>query len=658
MRRIESSRRRFQLTQDAVKRRIKEKQVLDMDGRERPLERNRAFVELLRSFWGVLGQQRGKMVLALVFLTISTGLALLPLYAPKLVVDHVLSDEPAPGWLQSVMGEDLNKKAALLAILIGTIVLTTMSQGVGLAGRWVSTRLSKRVVIDVRRRVFDHAARLPMHRVQAIKSGGLTSILRDDAGAPGLLVFEMVYNPWRAVVQLVGSLAVLAFVDWRLLLLSAGMLPVVWLTHRTWISQIRPMWRQTRALRKGVDAHSTEVFGGIRVVRGFGRQRAEGTRFLRGNAHMARHELKAWWWMRGVDTAWALLIPAATAVLLFYGGLRILDDRQAVAAGTLAATSALTVGGLVAFLSYLAAMLGPVATLAATATGLQNSLAGFDRVLDLLEEDQEMPAPDDALVLDRDLVQGEIKMAGLSFAYPGTTKPALSDIDIDVPAGTVVALVGPSGAGKTTLCNLVARFYDPTEGAVLLDGVDLKRYPVEHYRHLLGVVEQDIFLFDAAIRDNIAYGNRAATEEQMIDAARRANAHEFIAELPKGYDTMVGERGVRLSGGQRQRLAIARALLADPKILVLDEATSNLDTHSEKLIQASLTELMQDRTCFVIAHRLSTIRHADLILVIDHGRVIEQGTHEQLMTAGGVYQGMVVMQTGEALSEPVQAVEY
>jgi ATP-binding cassette subfamily B protein/subfamily B ATP-binding cassette protein MsbA len=241
-------------------------------------------------------------------------------------------------------------------------------------------------------------------------------------------------------------------------------------------------------------------------------------------------------------------------------------------------------------------------------------------------------------------VTGRITFEDVDFQYPGAEKYALQGVNLDVQPGQIVALVGPSGAGKTTLCNLVARFYDPTVGRVLLDGRDLRDIKVESYRGLLGIVEQDVFLFDGTIAENIGYGNRNATRDDIERAAAVANAAEFIAELPGGYETLIGERGVKLSGGQRQRLAIARAVLADPRILILDEATSNLDTESERLIQSGLAALMRDRTSFVIAHRLSTIAHADLIAVVEGGRIVETGTHAELMSVGGRYRDMVLLQ--------------
>ena len=620
--------------------------------RSRSTARQRGFRELFGEFWQLLGTNRSTLVFALVLLTAATLLGLVPLYAPKIVVDHVLADNPRPAWLDAVVPAAWAPTTLLVAIFIVTISLVIVAQAIRLTARWWATKISKRLQVDTRRRVFDHASKLPLHRVYELKSGGVAGILRDDAGAVGQLVFSMVYNPWQAAVQLVGSLAVLVWVDWRLLAVAAVVLPVVWFTHQAWISRIRPMWRDVRHTRRGIDAHATEAFGGIRVVRAFGKRRAESSNFIRGNDLMIRQELHTWWWSRAVDTVWALLIPLATSMLLLFGGWQILSDRAAVDAGTMDAADALTVGGLVAFLTYLGALLAPIATLAATATQLQDALAGLDRVLDLLDEEPEMtPAPDARRLIKAD-VDGRVTLDHVSFRYPSTDPWAVEDVDLEIPAGTTVAFVGPSGAGKTTLCNLIARFYDPTAGRVMLDGTDLRDIDVETYRNLLGIVEQDIFLFDGTVGQNIAYARRDATEDDVVHAARRANAHGFIRELANGYDTLVGERGVKLSGGQRQRLAIARALLADPKILILDEATSALDTQTERLIQSSLEDLMRGRTSFVIAHRLSTIAGADRIVVVDEGRVVESGTHEQLMNRSGAYRHMVQMQLTPGSAEP------
>ncbi len=356
---------------------------------------------------------------------------------------------------------------------------------------------------------------------------------------------------------------------------------------------------------------------------------------MRGNHLMTRQQLYAWWWSRIVEIVWETLIPLASAVLFLYGGWQVIQGQ-------------LTLGDLMMFLVYLMMLLGPIAVLAQSAVDFQNGLSGLDRILDLLEEPREMESPDPTEKLRPEQVVGRVTFEDVSLSYPGADNFALRNFSLDVESGETIALVGPSGAGKTTICNLVARFYDPTSGRVLLDGRDLREFDVESYRSLIGIVEQDVFLFDGSVAANIGYGRRNAPRDEIRRAAEVANAAEFIDDLPHGYDSVIGERGVKLSGGQRQRIAIARAVLADPRILILDEATSSLDTESERLIQAGLTTLMQNRTCFVIAHRLSTITHADRIVVVEGGQIVEVGSHDVLMDDGGRYRDMVRLQTEPA----------
>ncbi|HVC92376.1 MAG TPA: ABC transporter ATP-binding protein [Pirellulales bacterium] len=604
--------------------------------------RHRSFPTLLRRFLGLLRGLRWQIGFALATLTVSTLMKLVPPMATKITIDNVLGGKPLAGeWAQRL--NPSGDRGRLLWLLAGAVLVISVVQSlVHLWGRWHATRATRRLQAAIRQRVFEQAARLPLFRVYQLKSGGVTSILREDAGGIGELVFSMLYNPWRAIIQLLGSMAVLAWVDGRLLAGSLVLLPAVFFSHRTWINRIRPLHRDIRKQRQDVDSHATEAFGGMRVVRAFGRQRSETGRFTRGNHLMARQELHAWWWSRGVEIVWAVLVPLASAVLLLYGGRQVLAGE-------------ISLGDLMMFLVYLTMLLEPLAVLAESATSLQSGLAGLDRVLDLLEEPREMPSSPTAIRVQAADVAGRITLERISFRYPGSTELVLKDISLEVEAGQKIALVGPSGAGKTTLTNLVARFYDPTSGAVLLDGVDLREIEVESFRRLLGIVEQDIFLFDGTVAENIGYAARHAPPEDVERAARVAHAHEFIAALPQGYETLIGERGVRLSGGQRQRLAIARAVLADLRILVLDEATSNLDTESERLIQESLKTLVEGRTSFVIAHRLSTIVDADRIVVVEGGRIVETGTHQELVAASGRYRQMVrrQMSTGYELEELV-----
>lgn len=596
---------------------------------------SRPATSLLKSFWKLIRGRKWLILVSLVTVTVQAVLGMLGAPITQFILDHVVGLGPGgvakgmPRWWPDNWTTD---PRTLLWWCGGVLIVAALvSTLIGINGRYQMTRLTIYTRARLRRALFAHMAALPLHRIQAVKSGGVSGILREDAQSVGDMIFSVLYNPTKALVTFALGLTGMAIIDWRLLIGGLLLLPLVWFTHRTWISRIRPVWSSIKLTRQSGDAHATEVFAGMRVVRTFGRARAEAARSASTNHLQARKEQLVWWWSRGIEMAWMLLVPAASAAVLVYGGNRILDGQ-------------LTIGALMAFSMYLLMLLGPMEVLVSTASGLQNSLAAWDRCLDILAEPREFEgaAPTGNAAPQR--FQGELNIREVAFTYPGATQEVLHGVSLHVPAGHTVALIGHSGSGKTTLCNLIARFYDPTHGSIALDGTDLRSIPAEHYRSLLGIVEQDVFLFDGSIADNVAYGRRDATDAQIRGAAEAANAHGFISGFEKGYETVIGERGVRLSGGQKQRIAIARALLADPRILILDEATSNLDTESEQLIQRALVELMKGRTCFVIAHRLSTIRHADLIVVLEHGKITETGTHDQLVARGGRYLRMLQAQ--------------
>lgn len=625
----------------------------DVDGsseaanRKKIGDRTRTFFELFVAFWRLIAGHRGPILTSLGFLSVGIAIRLIPPLGTKLAIDSVLTQpaRPLPEWLlrvpgaSSVLGDPSDSPMrTLVAIALVVTVLTAIGTLVNLIGRWLATKSVNKAQVSIRRQVFEHAMRLPLHHVYSMKSGGVASLIREDAGGVADLIFSMLYNPWRAIIQFTGSLVILMFVDWKLMLGGMLLLPVVWVTHRTYINRIRPLFRDVRKQRQRIDSGATETFGGIRVVRTFSRARTESSRYVREGDFLVRQQLFTWWWMRIIETIWEVVIPLASTGLLLYGGYQILEGH-------------LTLGDLMMFLVYLTMLLDPLATLAGSAVTFQNNLAGLDRILDVLDVDEELPSREGAIRLPSQSRGGAISIRNVSFQYPGTETPVLQNVTFEIAAGQTVALVGRSGAGKTTLTNLIARFYDPTSGEIFYGGEDLRDIQLSSYRSLLGIVEQDVFLFDGTIHENIAYARPKADRNDVIAAAAAAAADEFINKMEQGYDTVIGERGVKLSGGQRQRLAIARAILADPQILILDEATSNLDSQSERLIQTSLAELLEDRTAIVIAHRLSTIAGADLIVVLEDGRVIETGTHAGLLARGGHYQDMVNLQMNQPAGE-------
>jgi len=522
---------------------------------------------------------------------------------------------------------------------LGVILLTSLS---GFLKNYRQRLVNTRVMLSLRRSLFERLLHLPLSKLWDMKTGGILSRLTGDIDTTtGLLQMALV-SPAVSIIRLLIAIVILLTLNWRLALMALAIIPGVMLLSLTFAKRVRPIYRSLRKDAERIDGRVGETFSGIRVVRAFRREVRELAHYMVGRHTVLRKEMFAQRRESVLWTSWGLLLAAVNLVILWYGGhLNIVGSAS--------------IGDIMAFQWYTFLLLNPVWQIVNTFSEIQRSLAAMERVFEVLGMDSDKPDALDAT--DAPQTVREIGFEQVAFEYR-EGRPVVLDFDVTVPGGSVVALVGRSGAGKTTVTDLVARFHDPTRGRILLNGVDIRQFKLRTYRNLLAIVQQDVFLFDGSVRDNIAYGRVDATDADVEDAARRANAHEFIVRLPEQYETTIGERGVKLSGGQQQRLAIARAILASPQILILDEATSNLDTESEQLIQDSMADLLAGRTTFIIAHRLSTIRRATLILLMEDGRVIERGTHEELMAQGGLYFGMVRRQMeshGETLDEALKS---
>jgi ATP-binding cassette subfamily B protein/subfamily B ATP-binding cassette protein MsbA len=551
--------------------------------------------------------------------TIAVAIAVLEILQPlfgRYIIDQILLNDEIT---DSQKITSLNITGAMFLALVASI------HTMGMTRSWFQRLLNQRVILTLRRSLFDRLLKLPLDDLGEMKVGGIISRLTDDISKTMGLMQMAVISPGVAVLRLVLAMGILFAINWKLAVAALGILPPIMVLSMIAIRKIRPIYRAIRKDVSLVDGRVGEAFSGIRDVRAFGGESQESAEFTRGHhtivrmrMYAAKREIILW-------TIWGMLMGLIGVVITWFGGHWFLQGQA-------------TIGDITAFQFYTLMLLGPVWQIVESMTELQRSLASMERVFDVLESPIDKPDRNNAVEADRFVDQIELK--DVRFAY-NQGDEVIKGVNLTVPGGSVVALVGKSGAGKTTITDLVARFYDPTSGQVLLNGRDLRDYKIQSFRQLLGVVQQEVFLFDGTVFANIAYANPRVSHEQVIAAAEQANAHEFILDLPNGYDSLIGERGVKLSGGQRQRLSIARALLADPKILVLDEATSNLDTQSEQLIQGAMQELLKNRTTFVIAHRLSTITHADQIVVVDDGQIVETGTHDQLLSAGGVYAEMV-----------------
>ena len=519
--------------------------------------------------------------------------------------------------------------------LIGPLVLAILAAtGVqGLTDFGLTHLLSKsaqRLIAELRRKVQQHVGRLPVNYYDANKTGALVSRIMSDVEGVRNLVGTGLVQVIGGILSAVAALVVLLTISATLTGAAVAVVLVFVVVLYYAFTTLRPIFRERGKIRAEVTGRLNESLSGVRVIKGYHAEEREAGVFSKGVERLLDNVLKTL-------TGTALLSLSATMLLGMVGAVVMYLGTNQIAAG------AMTVGDLLMFTAFIAFLVGPIFQMVNIGTQVTEALAGLERTRELLNE---RPEDEDPLrQASLGAIRGEIRFENVDFAYEAG-KAVLDDVSFDVQPGTVTALVGPSGSGKSTIIDLIAAFHSPGSGRVLVDGVDLSTVRLADYRTQLGVVLQESFLFDGSIEENVGFGRPGASKDEVVAACRIARVDEFAERFEEKYDTIVGERGVKLSGGQRQRVSIARAILADPRILILDEATSSLDSESEQLIQQGLAYLMQGRTTFVIAHRLSTIRKADQILVIEDGRVAERGTHETLYEARGRYFDLYTKQHG------------
>ncbi|CAN5138625.1 N/A [soil metagenome] len=566
----------------------------------------------LRGLAVLLKPYRRRIVLMFIALLFATAAALAPPPLAKLAID----DGIVPGDV-----------GTLNLVVIAFIVSALVYWGASYAQTYLVGWVGQRALQDLRLRIFAHLQAQPVGFYERRQAGQLISRMTNDVQALDSLVTDSVVTLFQGTLTLLGTMAILLWLDVELALLTFLIFPVMALASLAFRIASADAYARTRTAIGSITAYLQESLSGIRVVRAFSQEPRHVARFHALNArnrdvNMTTVNLNAAYF-----PAVELLSALATVGILLYGGLQAVEGD-------------IEIGVIVAFVAALNLFFDPIQQLSQLYTTYQSGMAALDKIFELLDEQPDLVDAPDAIELPP--LRGEIELRDVSFGYGGgpyddDTVWALQDLSLTVPPGQTVALVGATGAGKSTIAKLVARFYDPTRGAVLVDGHDLRSVTQASLRRQLGVVPQEAFLFSGTIGDNIAFGRPEATADEIRAAARAVGAHDFITALEHGYDTPVGERGTQLSAGQRQLVAFARALAADPRVLILDEATSNVDLHTEGRIEEGLRRLLAGRTAIVIAHRLSTIRQAGRIIVLDGGRIVEQGTHDELLEAQGAY---------------------
>jgi ABC-type multidrug transport system fused ATPase/permease subunit len=565
--------------------------------------------DVLPYVWALMAPRKGMLLLGLLLIAFNRVAGLVLPASTKFLVDDVIG----------------RRQVDLLWPIVGGVLAATLLQG---ATSFVLTQLlskeAQKVIAEMRRQVQVHVGRLPVAYFDANKAGNLVSRIMNDVEGVRNLV-------GTGLVEFAGGLIAASFALALMVRISPGMTGVTLLAFAAFSGVVfyafrlmRPIFRERGKIYAEVAGRLTESLGGVRVVKGYRAEPREEEVFSAGVGRLLDNVMRTMNTQSLLALASSVLLGVIGASIMYVGARQILSGQM-------------TVGGFFTYSMLLGFLVAPLFQVVAIGTQITEALAGLERTHEVLAEAREDHDP--RRVRDLPDVRGQVVFEDVHFAYE-PEKPVLHGVSFDAPPGTVTALVGPSGAGKSTIIGLVAAFHVPTAGRVLVDGIDLSTVRLDAYRQMLGVVLQETFLFDGTIRENVAFSRPDASPEAVLEACRVARVDEFAEKFPEGYDTIVGERGVKLSGGQRQRVSIARALLADPRLLILDEATSSLDSESEALIQEGLARLLRGRTTFVIAHRLSTIRRANQILVIEEGRVVERGSHAQLYAKGGRYREM------------------
>ncbi|WP_409341594.1 ABC transporter ATP-binding protein [Paenibacillus sp. MBLB4367] len=555
-----------------------------------------------------------KMTLAALLLMAATLMELVPPYLTKVIVDDVIQPKSIGGAL-----------LWLVAGLAATRVLLSVMQTLrGYIGVWVGGN----VMADIRKDVYRSLMNLSLSFFDRRQTSQFIGRVNSDSESMRQFLTDGVIHLSGQVLMLASIIFMMFNLDWRLALLALLPTPLVVFASMTIWPSLRIIWdRHWRAVRK-INLLVGDALQGIRVVKAFGQEPAEKDRYETANRELANETYRMERVWAGVFPLFALITTSGSLLVWYFGGKQVMGDG-------------LSLGTLMAFIAYLGMFFGPLQWFSQSINWTSRALAAADRVFEIMDTTPDVPNAAEAVKIPR--VEGRVELKGVTYGYE-KHHPVLKDVTLLTEPGEMIGLVGHSGAGKSTLINMICRFYDPDQGTITVDGIDLKRIEQEDLRRQIGVVLQETFLFDGTIAENIAYSKPDATPMEIMKAAKIANAHDFIVRMPDGYDTKVGERGHRLSGGEKQRIAIARAIIHDPRILILDEATASVDTETERQIQEAISRLVQGRTTFAIAHRLSTLRNANRLVVLDKGKVAEIGTHEQLLDKQGIYFKLVEAQ--------------